>query len=74
MMSEIIMMMMKKLLRLDYYDDDRNGWFNSHLYGGVPFSIPLKDCTLIVGSILTLTLWALLLTDFGSAYRRSVGK
>ena len=23
--------------------------------GGVPFSIPLKDCTLIVGPILTLT-------------------
>ena len=52
----------------------RNGWFNSHLYGGVPFSIPLKDCTLIVGPILTLTHWALLLPDFGGAYRSSVGK
>ena len=49
--------------------DDRNGWFNSHLYGGVPFSIPLKDCTLIVGPILTLTHWALLLPDFEGAYR-----
>ena len=54
--------------------DDRNGWFNSHQYGGVPFSIPLKDCTLIVGPILTLTHWALLLADFGGAYRKSVGK
>ena len=33
-----------------------------------------KDCTLIVGPILTLTHWALLLPDFGGAYRRSVGK
>ena len=37
-------------------------------------SIPLKDCTLIVGPILTLTLWALLLADIGGAYRRSVEK
>ena len=44
------------------------------MYGGVPFSIPLKDCTLIVGPILTLTHWALLLPDFVGAYRRSVGK
>ena len=37
-------------------------------------SISILILTLIVGSILTLTLWTLLLTDFGSAYRRSVGK
>ena len=48
-----------------------------HAYLNSAIRLMKIDCTAtsaIVGPILTLTHWALLLPDFGGAYRRSVGK